>query len=221
MDFKRYFKVLSIFFIIILIIIWIGIRVRYELLNIGFVEENIKEFILGYFTLAALSGTGLTICYTWQTSKEKNLLEVVTKNRAEWVKEMKELFSKYFSEYDKLNNNDDITDLREVRNQISLRLNPNDNIDNYILKDLDALLHKKNEQLRNELETNIKLYLKCEWERIKFETREGLKKYDFEREFKKIKANNKDTIRKSLKLNNKLINFNNKLRLLINKINIK
>ena len=43
----------------------------------------------------------------------------------------------------------------------------------------------------------------------------------FEREFKKIKANNKDTIRKSLKLNNKLINFNNKLRLLINKINIR
>ncbi|HII4440513.1 TPA: hypothetical protein ACY4R4_001331 [Clostridium perfringens] len=210
MDFKRYFKLCfkaSIAFIgLTILIMWGGVRVRYELLNTGFVESNIKQFISGYFTLAALIGTVLTLGYAWQSSREKNLVEVVTKNRADWVKEMKKLFSEYFTKYDELKDNKNIIisntnsdeestrkdrTLTEIRNEISLRLNPNDVIDNDILLMLDDLKDnlKKTDSsnLRIKAEIEIKLYLKCEWERIKFETKNGLEKYDFESKFKQIK----------------------------------
>ncbi|MDK0918483.1 MAG: hypothetical protein E6936_10050 [Clostridium perfringens] len=230
---KRFFKAIIVFIgltLIIIVLMWIGVRVRYELLNNGFVESNINKFISGYFTLAALIGTILTLGYTWQSSKEKNLIEVVTKNRADWVKEMKVLFSDYFTKYDELKDNknnintnlDEGTTVKErtltqIRNEISLRLNPNGVIDNEILSDLNNLIleskktsnnkaetkkvkrNKKSKSdsikgkklsLREKVEKKIKIYLKCEWERIKFETKEGLKEYDFEYEFKKIQLIN-------------------------------
>lgn len=201
--FKRLFRAIIAFIgltLLIIVLMWIGVRVRYELLNTGFVESNIKQFISGYFTLAALIGTILTLGYTWQSSKEKNLVEVVTKNRADWVKEMKELFSNYFTKYDeeKIGKHSDNTKegeedtLIKIRNKISLRLNPNGVIDNDILLMLDELndsiKNSESSDLRIKAETKIKLYLKCEWERIKFETKEGIKKYDFEKEFEKIES---------------------------------
>lgn len=200
---KRLFRAIIAFIgltFLIIVLMWIGVRVRYELLNTGFVESNIKQFISGYFTLAALIGTILTLGYTWQSSKEKNLVEVVTKNRADWVKEMKELFSNYFTKYDeeKIGKHSDNTKegeedtLIKIRNKISLRLNPNGVIDNDILLMLDELndsvKNSESSDLRIKAETKIKLYLKCEWERIKFETKEGIKKYDFEKEFEKIES---------------------------------
>ena len=205
-----------------------GVIVRFSLLKIKFVEDNITPFITGYFTITALIGTGLTLGNTWQVSKEKNLVDVVTKNRSEWVKEMKELFSDYFTKYDELkeyknsentnnsnkdseNNKSSGDTLIQIRNKISLRLNPNGVIDNEILLILDSLINKSKEtniyekdkgeeevvsnleykeSLRKIAENKIKVYLKCEWERIKFETKEGLKEYDFEYEFEKIQLIN-------------------------------
>lgn len=99
---------------------------------------------------------------------------------------MKNLFSKYFTEYDKLKENEKYCKLIEIKNEISLTLNPNGVIDNEILNSLEKLTNNKNSTLRKKLEIKIKVYLKCEWERIKFETKEGLKEYDFEYEFEKI-----------------------------------
>ncbi|MDH2474496.1 hypothetical protein [Clostridium perfringens] len=213
MDIKKILKafIIFIFFIAaIILIIFIGIHVRYKLVNLEFNDSNIKEFISGYFTMAALIGTMVTLGYTWQSNKEKNLVEVVTKNRADWVKEMKELFSEYFTKYDELiNNKNNINSkertLKQIRNEISLRLNPNGGIDNDILLMLDNLnkdvKNSESSNLRIKAETEIKLYLKCEWERIKFETKNGLKRYNFENEFKKIKSYNEGKLKKSINRN--------------------
>ncbi|MGJ0701368.1 hypothetical protein, partial [Clostridium perfringens] len=228
MDFKRYIKIVITLFFTIAVIMCMGVIVRFSLLKIKFVEDNITPFITGYFTITALIGTGLTLGNTWQVSKEKNLVDVVTKNRSEWVKEMKELFSDYFTKYDELkeyknsentnnsnkdseNNKSSGDTLIQIRNKISLRLNPNGVIDNEILLILDSLINKSKEtniyekdkgeeevvsnleykeSLRKIAENKIKVYLKCEWERIKFETKEGLKEYDFEYEFEKIQLIN-------------------------------
>lgn len=219
MDIKKILKafIIFIFFIAaIILIICIGIYVRYKLVNLEFNDSNIKDFISGYFTMAALIGTMVTLGYTWQSNKEKNLVEVVTKNRADWVKEMKELFSEYFTKYDELRDNknninsNEVSNskertLKQIRNEISLRLNPNGVIDNDILLMLDNLnkdvKNSESSNLRIKAETEIKLYLKCEWERIKFETKNGLKRYNFENEFKKIKSYNEGKLKKSINRN--------------------
>ncbi|WP_217077725.1 MFS transporter [Clostridium baratii] len=159
-----------------------------------FDPEVSAAIISGIFGFITLIGTVITISITWISNKNKNLIEVVTKNRAEWVKEMKSLFSEYLSVYDNkkiylnlVRNNDD---LEKIRNKISLRLNPNGVIDNEVLEYLDELIKKRDTNLRNMLEIKIKLYLKCEWERIKFETKGRLKEYDFEYEFEKIQLIN-------------------------------
>lgn len=160
--------------------------------------EVAASIISGIFTIITFLGTVVAICITWKTNKEKSLLEVVTKNRANWVKEMKELFSKFFAKYDeeKIDETSDSIKgfekdtLIKIRNEISLKLNPNGVIDNNILESLDNLIKNRDFNLRDRLEIKIKLYLKCEWERIKFETREGLEDYDFEYEFEKVQLIN-------------------------------
>ncbi|EPB8178467.1 hypothetical protein ACRTAO_001129 [Clostridium perfringens] len=166
-------------------------------------SEVLASIISGIFTIITFLGTVVAICITWKTNKEKSLLEVVTKNRAEWVKELKKLFSEYFTKYDELkdtkNNSDQSTiakerTLTQIKTEISLRLNPIGKIDNEILNDLRRLTNEfgkyRKSDLRDKTETKIKLYLKCEWERIKFEAKEGLKKYDFEYEFEKVQLIN-------------------------------
>ncbi|EGS5729747.1 hypothetical protein I8540_002960 [Clostridium perfringens] len=61
-----------------------------------------SSIITGFLTSITFLGTILVLCNTWESNKEKSLLDVVTKNRADWVKEMKGLFSEYFIEYNKI-----------------------------------------------------------------------------------------------------------------------
>ncbi|MGU8470238.1 hypothetical protein ACV3P7_03160 [Clostridium perfringens] len=212
---SKEFKFFKKYLIIALILIAILIVIDFNK-GQGKYGEVVASCITGIFTLGASLVAIFTIVNTWNTSKEKNLIEVITKNRAEWVKEMKLLFSDYFNAYDNSKNKDKLI---KIRNSISLRLNPNGKIDNEILKDLDILLNKKDKNLRYNLEIKVKLYLKCEWERIKFETREGLKEYNFEREFKKIKSKN-CYINKTLISNEKIKKFKKRTKR-FNKTNIK
>ncbi|MCX0380048.1 hypothetical protein LI055_10495 [Clostridium perfringens] len=213
MDFRKILKSkkfwISITVIILVILLLFSIVISFSFWGCKkwIPPEIMASIITGFFTLITFLGTVLAICITWRTSKEKSLLEVITKNRADWVKEMKELFSDYFTKYDELeedkesnnttktNRNPDKNNIKgntlvQIRNKISLRLNPNGVIDNDILESLDDLIKKRDANLRDRLEIKIKLYLKCEWERIKFETKEGLKDYDFDYEFEKIQLIN-------------------------------
>ncbi|XZK30815.1 hypothetical protein ACSXCN_04705 [Clostridium perfringens] len=159
--------------------------------HISMPAEVMASIITGVFTSITFLGTLAILFNNSKNNKEKSLLDVVTKNRADWIKEMKGLFSEYFIEYDK--NKDKRSNLIKIKNKISLRLNPNELIAQEILSKLSKLTEldkKSNFDLRDETETQIRLYLKCEWERVKFETKEGLKKYDFNYEFRKIELIN-------------------------------
>ncbi|MDM0625040.1 hypothetical protein [Clostridium perfringens] len=199
---KMIFRIIAIVLVIIASVCFIDHK--------KYISSEVSASIIsGIFTIITFLGTVVAICITWKTNKEKSLLEVVTKNRAEWVKELKKLFSEYFTKYDELkdtknsiisNTNSDQSTiakectLTQIKTEISLRLNPIGKIDNEILNDLSRLTNEfgkyRKSDLRDKTETKIKLYLKCEWERIKFEAKEGLKKYDFEYEFEKVQLIN-------------------------------
>ena len=213
-------------FVIVGIVISIYFILKYVLIKNGFDKEVVGSTITSSFTTLTFLGAMATIYFTWKGNKEKNLVEIVTKNRADWVKEMKVLFSDYFTRYDELkyyekNAKIEGETLVQIKNKISLRLNPNGIIDNEILDDLNNLTNKfgqyRKSTLRDKTEIKIKLYLKCEWERIKFETKEGLEEYDFEYEFKKIQVINYFTNKE--KLSKKLYNILTEVNLIKKELN--
>ena len=62
---------------------------------------------------------------------------------------------------------------------------------------LDLKLELQNIKYLSELiEIFYKIYLKCEWERVKVEAKNGIKcKYDFDKEFEEIENNMSDDIK--------------------------
>ena len=205
-------------------------------------------------------------------ARNKRVIEIVTSNRVEWIKETRQLFSQYIT-YTKFyalkgvpkDTQKWFEELIELTNKIKLQLNPagskdkkiieeieklnksyeklfildsgesyiksREQVDSYLLADekiqsymdnicklknkegyekskeyydiaimiiqLDLKLELQNIKYLSELiEIFYKIYLKCEWERVKVEAKNGIKcKYDFDKEFEEIENNMSDDIK--------------------------
>ncbi|EHK2335177.1 hypothetical protein KCK34_001618 [Clostridium perfringens] len=221
---------------------------------------------------ATLVSAFVSALVSMKIARNKRVIEIITSNRVEWIKETRQLFSQYIT-YTKFYTLKGVPkdtkkwfeELMELTNKIKLQLNPagdkdkkilkeieklnkayeklfilgsgkssiksREQVDSYLLDDekiqsyMDNICKIKNEKgykeskeyydiaiiitqsdlklelqnikyLSKLIEIFYKIYLKCEWERVKVEAKKGIKcNYDFDKEFEKIENSMSDDIK--------------------------
>jgi hypothetical protein len=121
--------------------------------------------------------------FVFKQNDKSNQLKYITEERAKWREKIRELSVEFLTKELHIDNsiivNPKINELSKIRHQVAVRLNPNDDQDNKLLKLMseyislfikydDSELEKK----RNEIQNSFAELLKHDWDRAKAESKE-------------------------------------------------
>ena len=121
--------------------------------------------------------------FIFKQNDKSNQLKYITEERAKWREKIRELSVEFLTKELHLDNsiivNPNLKELSKIRHQVAVRLNPNDDQDNKLLKLMneyislfikydDGELEKK----RNEIQNSFAELLKHDWDRAKSESKE-------------------------------------------------
>lgn len=132
-----------------------------------------NDVIIGLVSsLVTLAGS----YFIFKNNDKSNQLKYITEERQKWREKIRELSVSFMS--GRYVNNEFLsvnveTELINIREQMAVRLNPDDEEDNYILCLMDCYIKNKNncEAIKKELSIAFASLLKHDWERAKNETK--------------------------------------------------
>jgi hypothetical protein len=115
--------------------------------------------------------------FVFRQNDKGNQLKYITEERAKWRQKIRKLSVEFMTSELYENGaeliNPNRKKLLKIREQIAVRLNPNDDEDNYILCLMDKYINIKNnrDSIRNDLSIAFASLLKHDWERVKNEAK--------------------------------------------------
>lgn len=201
--------------IAILVILWLNYK---EILDSEVVASIITSIVTMLVVFITTRSTIIQSKINSETiieqSKSQRNIDAITKNRVEWMQKLKEYMSEYITivlefafSHDEEIYNSEVERINILANKTRLHLNFIGIADQYVLEKIKSInksieyingsdqSYKTFSYLQNKclreielLTLYVQIYLKTEWERVKFESENGnTYKFDFDREFNKYK----------------------------------